>query len=111
MGALIELEKGDVILCKDGREMQVLSIYKPDGTVRRCDCVEVGVDTPMRTPIWAENISKILRKAPQKPPQPADVIPPEQKVGVKDPVPQAVKDDVAHRQAETKKSVSQRKAD
>jgi len=89
----------------------VMSIYKPDGIVRRCDCTEVGSESPMRTPIWADNISRILRKAPPKQPQPADVIPPDQVVKPKDPVPQAVKDDVARRQAETKKSVAQRKED
>lgn len=101
MSALLELEKGDVIITKDGREMQVISIYKPDGKVRRCDCVAVGDESPMRTPVWSENIARILRKAP-KPAEPEMKTYEGQPIP-KDPVLQAVNQDVAKRQEQKKK--------
>jgi hypothetical protein len=73
--ALPELERNDVVLTKDGREMRILSIYKSNNTVHRVEAVDDSKDIPTRTTIYANNIMKILRKH-IKPVEPAPVAAP-----------------------------------
>lgn len=103
MSGLLELEKGDTILTKDGRTMQVIAIYKPDGIARCCDCIAVGDESPMRTPIWSDNIQKILTKNTKTP---HEMKTDDGKLLPKDPILDAVKGDVAKRQAEKKKEIA-----
>ncbi len=109
---LPELEKGDVIITKDGREMRILSVYKPDGQVKRVDCVEEKSENPMRTPIFSENIGRILRKGPKLSPQPELKIPDGQIVQDKEPVAAGVVADVASREKQpTASAEAKRKAE
>ncbi len=66
MAEVLELEKGDYILTKDGRELEVLGIYPPaarGNMISRIDGIDHSDPSPMRTPVFAKDILRIVRKA------------------------------------------------
>ena len=98
------IEKGDVIATKDGRSVRVLSVYKPDGIIRKVDAVDDGAESPIREVIFSKDIARILvkRKKPEEQKQAA--LPPEQAVKEKVPVSEDLKKDVESRDRETTSS-------
>ena len=109
--ALPTIEKGDVILLKDGRIVRVLAVYKPDGIIRRVEVVDDSSDSPMRTPVQSKDIARIMKK--HEPPKEVkkDNIPAEQVVKEKIPVPDALKKDVEEREKQTTASALNAKHD
>ena len=94
--ALPEIEKNDVILAF-GKNYRVLSVFKPDGEIKRIDGIDDTEDSPIRRTIWSKDIQRIVRKATVKlKPQPEPI--PEGKVVEKEPIPEGVKKDVAGRE-------------
>lgn len=57
------IEKDDVILTKDGHEMRVLRVIMGGNDIQRIECVDDKAESPMRTTIFANNISRVLVKA------------------------------------------------
>ena len=64
--ALPELEVNDFISTKDGRELRILSLYKTGNEVIRLDGVDDNAPSPMRIVVFANNIARIIKKAPKK---------------------------------------------
>jgi hypothetical protein len=96
MAELVEIEKNDVILA-NGKNYRVLSVFKPDGEIKRVDGIDDTEDSPIRRTIWSKDIQRIVRKAPVKlksQPEPQ----PEGKVVEKEPIPEGVKKDVQDRE-------------
>ena len=94
------LERGDMILLKDGRTVRILSVYKPDGILRRVDCVDDASENPMRQPVDVKDVARILKKAPPKEAK-KEALPPEQAVKEKVQVPAVLKKDIDERERET----------
>ncbi len=92
----IEICKNDVIATKDGRELRVLSVYKPAGEILRVDCIDDRSANPMRTPVFSKDIARILVKYQPKPTV-TEKLPPEQAVKEKEAIPQELKKDVDSR--------------
>ena len=63
MAQLPEIERGDVIATKDGREMRVLTVYKNGNAIHRIEGIDDSVDSPIRTTVYSADITRILRKA------------------------------------------------
>lgn len=98
MAELITIEKGDKIITKDGRELRVLSVYKPDGTIIRVDGVEDNVPNPIRVPVFSKDIGRVMkRQKPQESHAPAPQAPSEAVVHTKAPVSEAIKQDIDNR--------------
>lgn len=57
------LEKGDTILTRKGREMKVIAIHIVDKKIVRVDAIDMSEPSPLRTPVQAIDIVRILRKA------------------------------------------------
>ncbi len=96
-----EIEKGDVIL-SNGRTYRVLSVFKPDGEIKRIDGIDDSEESPLRRTIWAKDINKLLRKGPKLQAQPEPN--PEGKVVEKEPIPAALKKDIEERERHTTSS-------
>ena len=95
MAELVEIEKNDVILA-NGKNYRVLSVFKPDGEIKRVDGIDDTEDSPIRRTIWSKDIQRIVRKAPKLKPQPEPQ--PEGKVVEKEPIPAGVAEDVKSRE-------------
>ena len=63
---LIEIEKGDTIATKDGRTIRVLAVYKNDFALTRIEGIDDSEATPMRRPVFSDQIARLIRKAPPK---------------------------------------------
>ena len=110
LSQLPTIEKGDVILNRDGQSIRVLSVYKPDGTIRRVEGVDDIAESPMRIVVFAKDIMRILRKKEKTGVESNVKIPSEQSVKEKVPVPDALKKDIAERESETVASAKNKKA-
>jgi hypothetical protein len=97
--ATLEIEKGDVIAIKDGRDVRVLSVYKPSGSIIRVDCIDDREASPMRFPVFSKDIVRILKKHEAKKTDNVK-IPAEQVVQEKEETPVGLKEDVAGRKTE-----------
>ena len=60
--ALPELEVNDIISTKDGRTLRVQRIHKSGNEIIRIDGTDDNAASPMLTPIFANNIARILKK-------------------------------------------------
>jgi hypothetical protein len=54
---------GDVIATKDGRTFEVLSIYAPDGDIKKLEGIDRNSGSPMRTTILKDNFRAVVKKA------------------------------------------------
>lgn len=59
------IDKGDTILTKEGKEMRVLRVFQNGKDIQRLECVDDTTESPMRTTVFANNISRVLKKAPK----------------------------------------------
>ena len=87
----LDINKGDIIATKEGKEMRVLSVYRPGGDIVRVDCIDDHVESPMRTPIFIKDVLKVLKKHEPMSTTPIP-LPPEQAVKEKEIIPDDVKD-------------------
>lgn len=95
------IEKGDSIL-SNGKTYRVLSVFKPDGEIKRVDGIDDSEDSPIRRTILLKDIGKLLKKGPKKNPQPEPH--PEGKVVEKEPLPEGIKKDIEERERHTTSS-------
>ena len=94
---LIDIDKGDSLLLKDGRVVRVLSVFRPAGKIIRVDVVDDTQTSPMREAIFEREFARVMKKAVQVEPVAAP-LPPEQAVKEKEPVSAAITADVAGRE-------------
>ena len=59
---LIEIEKNDTIVAKDGKMYRVLSVYKNGDVLFKIDGIDDTEPSPMRRPIFSYDIVKVVRK-------------------------------------------------
>ena len=61
--ALIQIDVGDVISTKEGRTYRVLSVYRNGEQIYKIEGIDDSELTPMRRPVFAHEIGRVLRKA------------------------------------------------
>jgi hypothetical protein len=65
--ALPELEANDIISTKDGQSLRILTIYKNGNEVSKIDGIDDNSPSPMRVPVFANNIARIMKKHKEEP--------------------------------------------
>jgi hypothetical protein len=60
---LIQIEKNDVIATKEGQTIRVMAVYMNGDVLSRIEGVDDSEASPMRRPVFANQIARILRKA------------------------------------------------
>lgn len=63
--ALVEIEKNDIVATKDGRTIRVLAVYKNGDVVSKVEGIDDNEGSPMRRPVFAADILRVVRKAPK----------------------------------------------
>ena len=62
--AAITIEKGDVILSKDGKQYRVLSTYYNGDTLSKIEGVDDNDPNRMRRSVFTHEIVRVMKKAP-----------------------------------------------
>jgi hypothetical protein len=65
---LITIDRNDIIATKDGQTVRVLSVYYNGDALSKIEGIDDSEASPMRRPVFAAQIARVLRKA--EPPEP-----------------------------------------
>lgn len=65
--ALVQIERGDIIATKAGESLRVVSVYYNGNDLSRVDALNDSDPSPMRRPVFSNQIARVLKKAEKDP--------------------------------------------